>query len=308
MIEFQALDHLRNAVAPGAFHDSGERFPPPQCHPETRLEVTKRIMDWINGKENTESLIIWLHGGAGAGKSAIAQRIAELCHKANILLASYFASNRADPRRKDANYIIPTIAYQITQTIPAASQLLEEEIIRDPLVFTRSLEVQMTVLIIRPLQPLIAAGLFADPISEPRLVIIDGLDELVDRTAQTNILKVISDALQVYRIPLIFLIASRPEQEISHSFSIEPLSTITGRLLLDKKFLPDSDIRIFLDDSFLQIKKNHPQRNTLPPDWPLWHSIDELVKKSSGHFIYASTVVGFINQVVTDQQTSLILF
>ncbi len=65
---------------------------------------------------------MWLHGSAGAGKSAIAQKIAEECHEANKLLASYFASNRADPRRKDANYIIPTIVYQLARDMPEGSQ------------------------------------------------------------------------------------------------------------------------------------------------------------------------------------------
>ena len=166
-------------MAPGAFHDSGERFDPPQCHPGTRLKVTEHITNWIYGKENTENSVMWLHGAAGAGKSAIAQRIAELFHEANILLASYFASNRADPRRMNANYIIPTISYQIASTIPAARLLIEEEITRDPLIFTRSLEAQMVALIVRPLQPLVTTGFFADPTSARRLVIIDGLDEIV---------------------------------------------------------------------------------------------------------------------------------
>ena len=53
-------------------------------------------MNWVLGKENTNSLILWLNGAAGAGKSAIAQRIAELCHEADILLATFFFS-RSDP-------------------------------------------------------------------------------------------------------------------------------------------------------------------------------------------------------------------
>ena len=90
------------------------------------------------------------------------------------------------------------------------------------------------------------------------------------------------------------MIASRPEQEISNTFSMEPLSTVTGRLLLDETFQPSDDIQVFLDDAFFQIQKNHPQRNTLPLYWPSWHAVDELVTKASGHFIYASTVVHFV--------------
>ncbi len=179
-------------------------------------------MNWVQGKESTESLIMWLHGGAGAGKSAIAQRIAERCHEANILLASFFASNRAGPHRMDANYIIPTIAYQIAVEIPEAHTRIIEEVTRNPLIFSQSFEVQMVALIVRPLQPLVVAGFFADSHSSRRLVIIDGLDEISDRNAQVKILQVISNALNFHHIPLIFLIASHPEQEISHAFSMEP--------------------------------------------------------------------------------------
>ena len=240
---------------------------------------------------------MWLHGAAGAGKSAIAQRIAELFHEANILLASYFASNRADPRRMNANYIIPTISYQIASTIPAARLLIEEEITRNPLIFTRSLEAQMVALIVRPLQPLVTTGFFADPTSARRLVIIDGLDEIADRNAQVKVLEVITNALQHHHIPLIFLITSRPEQAISHAFSMRPLKIMTGRLLLDEKFQPDDDIRLFLNDSFSKIKDGHPHRSTLPSNWPKWREIDVLVTKSSGQFIYASTVIRFVESI-----------
>ncbi len=251
-------------------------------------------MNWVYGKDSTESLIMWLHGGAGAGKSAIAQRIAERCHEADILLASFFASNRADARRMDANYIIPTIAYQIARAIPEAHTRITEEITRDPLIFAQSFEAQMLALVVRPLQPLVMAGFFADPTSSQRLVIVDGLDEISDRGARVKILQVISNALHFHNIPLIFLIASRPEQEISHAFSMEPLSAMTGRLLLDETFRPRDDIQVFLNDSFLEIQKSHPQRNTLPSYWPPWHAVDELVTKASDHFIYASTVVHFV--------------
>ncbi len=198
------------------------------------------------------------------GKSAIAQRIAERCHEANTLLASFFASNRSDPRRMDANYIIPTIAYQIARAIPEARTRITEEITRDPLLFAQSFEAQMVALVVRPLQPLVMAGFFADPTSSRRIVIIDGLDEISDHGAQVKIIQVIYNALCFHKIPLIFLIASRPEPEISHKFSLEPLSTMTGRLLLDNTFQPWDDIQVFLNDSFLQIQKNHPLRKHPP--------------------------------------------
>ncbi|KJA21271.1 hypothetical protein HYPSUDRAFT_42124 [Hypholoma sublateritium FD-334 SS-4] len=293
-----AFERLESEVAHGAFHNSGERFDPPKCHPRTRLAVTERIMNWVRGKESTESLVMWLHGAAGAGKSAIAQRIAELCHDAEILLASYFCS-RSDARRNNANSIFPTIAYQIASTIPAVRAGVEDAITRDPLIFTRSLEAQMVALVTKPLQPLIDSGFFSEPLSSPRLVIIDGLDEVLNRKEQEKILEVISNVLHRHHIPLIFLIASRPEQEISHAFSRQPLTGITARLLLDDKFHPDDDIQVFLEDSFSEIKASHPRKESIPLSWPSPDVVYKLVQKSSGQFIYAATVIRFLEAIRT---------
>src|SRR5271163_4456842 len=70
-----------------AFHNLSERYDPPRCHPSTRIAVLQHIMTWINDLQKLY-LFMWLYGPAGAGKSAIAQSIAELCHGANLLAAS----------------------------------------------------------------------------------------------------------------------------------------------------------------------------------------------------------------------------
>ena len=73
---YAGIDLLFEASAPGAFHDSGERFDPPKCHPNTRIHILTKIMDWVVGEVGWDEFIMWLHGPAGAGKSAIAQTIA----------------------------------------------------------------------------------------------------------------------------------------------------------------------------------------------------------------------------------------
>ena len=239
---------------------------------------------------------MWLHGPAGCGKSAIAQRIAELCHEANRLLASFFFS-RSEPRRNCAKYLVPTIAYQIARAFPEVRALIEQEIARDPLIFEQSLETQIVRLVINPLRPLIDSGFFVDLTLCPRLIILDGLDEVVDRREQTRILQTISNVLRRDQMPLIFLIASRPEQEISYTFSCRPLTGFTSRLPLDDTFHPEEDIQIFLDDSFSEIKVSHPLKNSISASWPSLYSLDKLIHKSSGQFAYASTVIRFVNSL-----------
>ncbi|KAF9254271.1 hypothetical protein L218DRAFT_886647, partial [Marasmius fiardii PR-910] len=52
--------------------------------------------------------VCWLRGSAGAGKSAIAQTVAERC-EGNRLVASFFFS-RTDPARNTPKYLALAIA------------------------------------------------------------------------------------------------------------------------------------------------------------------------------------------------------
>ncbi|KDR79938.1 hypothetical protein GALMADRAFT_1170378 [Galerina marginata CBS 339.88] len=289
-----SIERLQEAAAPAAFHDSGDRRDPPRCHPNTRVAVQEKIMNWILGldPETRNALIMWLHGPAGSGKSAIAQTIAEWAFQEKLLLTSYFFS-RFDSTRNHERSLIATIAYQVTTNLPSARECILAAIDADPLIFTRSLQTQTHSLIVKPLRDLIASGYFREPTSM-RLVIIDGLDECEDREGQLIILDAISTALQQYRIPLIFLIASRPEHDITHAFGAGYLGEKSTRLPLDHEYQPSSDIELFLRDKFLFITETHPFKAQIPPNWPTEEVLQKLVLKSSGQFIYAATVVKFV--------------
>ena len=114
-----------------------------------------------------------------------------------------------------------------------------------------------------PLQPLAQAGYFNDP-SSRLLVITDGLYECSDPKVQLNILEVLANS-QERRLPLVFLVASRPEQHISLMFNTGFLLKITSILALDELYLHDEDIKLFLTDLFQEIPnglKDEP-RNSL---------------------------------------------
>jgi hypothetical protein len=293
LVEGSAI--LHRATATAAFHNSDERFDPPKCHPNTRLAVLTKIMKWIKWEEDLDSFIMWVYGPAGAGKSAIAQTIAEMCEDEMILLASFFFS-RNDPSRNNIKLLIATIAYQITLNLPQVRDAILGAIERDPHIFSKSLAVQFKSLIVSPLQPLVEAGFFDEPTSR-RLVIIDGLDECSDPKAQKCIVEILGGAQRQHRLPLIFLFASRPEQHISLSFSAGVLPGVTTCIALDESYLPDEDIQLFLADKFQEIKSIHPLRAYIPPEWPLPDVLERLIKKSSGQFIYASTVINYVTSI-----------
>ena len=266
------------------------------CHPKTRVAVLDRIMVWAEGGEDgEEAQIMWMFGPVGTGKSAIAQTIAERCLAADLFLAAFFFS-RSYPARNHPGSLVATLAYQIWTSIPEFGDLIESSISQDPLIFTKSFETQLMTLIIKPLQTLSTSETFKGR-SPRQLIIIDGLDECNDSAAQFNIVTVISRALQNYKIPLKILIASRPEQTISFAFNSINHLNLTTRLPLDHTYLPHQDIRVLLEDKFNRIRATHPMKAYIPASWPTQQTIDTLVERSSGQFIYVSTLMNFISSI-----------
>ena len=253
-------------------------------------------MDWILGSSvDQNAVILWFYGPAGAGKSAIAHNIAERCELEKLLLASFFFS-RSDPARSNSKSLIATISYQIAINIPGTREKVVAAIERDPLILSRSLETQVATLIVEPLREPLEAGYFNAPTSR-RLIIIDGLDECDPPDVQCSILEVISHLFRDYHLPLLVFIASRPERHLTHSFSTGSLPEFHTTLALDDTYKPDDDIRVFLADNFMQVKATHPMKRYLDRSWPSDDVLESLVEKSSGQFIYASTVVKYISSI-----------
>ncbi|CAA7269454.1 unnamed protein product [Cyclocybe aegerita] len=285
----RGFDILTRAVAPTAFHNSDDRPDPPKCHENTRVAVIKRIMDWVTGKIDTEAFMLWMYGPAGAGKSAIARSVAQLCEAQNLLLAS-FLFFRPNPRRNTMDPLVATLAYQIGLVVPAARAHIEPVVEAHPLILSYSrerLEEQFIKLIFEPLRLLSEQGHFSqNPL--PPLIVIDGLDEGV----QTTLVRVLFSLASRYQLPLKFLIASRPEVHIKPAFeAISPVS----HLELNDDFSPDEDIQLFLRDKFQEIKTCHPFRSHISSDWPNERTLYDLVYKASGQFIYASLAARFVD-------------
>jgi len=289
------MELLHQHIAPGAFHNSDERYDPPKCHPHTRKAVLKKIMDWVKDADKV-ALFLWLYGPAGAGKSAIAQTIAELLEQLGLLAAAFFFSRNA-AGRNDKTRLVPTLVYQLIKSIPEIRAHVLDAVEQDPALFSCSFDTQIQVLIVKPLNAAAKEEALAPILlSRPRLIILDGLDECSTTSAQTQILNALSTATKHLDIPLFFLIASRPEQDIRQSFNDQSgLGSLSFSIALDDTYRPDDDIRVFLQSTFDEIKGNHPSRAHLRTSWPSLEDIQRLVDKSSGQFIFASTVAKYVN-------------
>ena len=276
----------------GALFNSLERqeCDSPKCHPNTRVAVINRLIQWIKGEIEDDALIMWLYGAAGAGKSAIAYTLAELCHNCGWLLASFFFW-KSSGERNNVGRFIATIAYQVIQAIPASRELIEAIVNSDPYIFNQSIDVQLAKLIIEPIHELHSRGMIFD--ISPLVLIIDGLDECRGNGVQSGIVKSLAVAFHHFPLRIRILITSRPEVYLQSTFNSSSIQPRLSRLALSDEYAPEKDIRQYLKDSFEKIRREHHLASYIPDSWPTPEVLDELTQKSSGQFIFASTAVKY---------------
>jgi hypothetical protein len=282
-----ALARLHDFIAASAIHDSKERFPQPKCHPSTRGGILKRILNWV--ESDSPERIFWVSGSAGTGKSAIAQTVSELC-KLNGRLAATFFFSRISSERNTNERLVATLAYQIALSVPGAKEFITNAVEDDPSVLSKDMNSQLFQLIIHPLT-LAAQGW--DSIQPTlQVVIIDALDECIDKRQQTDILSAICNAFMAHELPLRFLICSLPEHDIRMRFEQSDLQPATTHLDVDTDNTVIQDITTFLEKEFSRIHQEHRIQET---PWPPEGVIQSLAERASGQFTYASTIVKFID-------------
>jgi NACHT domain len=247
-------------------------------------------LDWIQN-DSAAFPFFWLYGAPGVGKTAILQAIAEfLCSPSgtNEIFGGSFFFSRGKRGRDQGHFLFSTLAYQLALRVPGLRQHVNRIMEENPELHTKSMAVQLQSLIVesfRCLSPLPQCSF---------LVIIDGLDECQDKATQQLILQLLCEMITVHKLPIRFLIGSRPECHIRDSFDQESLYTTTRRVVLDKTFNPGRDIEVFLREGFAKICAKNSILSHVKQPWPDQGIIDLLVQRSSGQFIYAATVLKFV--------------
>ena len=277
-----------------AAFDAATGFDPPRCAESTRLRIIRIIEEWINTDraEGAPSSVFWLYGGAGVGKSALAQSLSEKFQEKELLAASFFFF-RSDASRNNGDHLIPTLVSHLVRTFEGMAPCVEDKIRKNGDLFTKRYQTQIRKLLIEPLIALESKGA---PITHPRLIVIDGLDECKYPEVQCELLRVIARAIPQIPYPLRFFITSRPEAHIrpvfDHDRDLQAIALQRYNLSNDPD--ADMDIRKFLEKEFVEIRRVHSVGEHLADVWPNQKAITSLVEQSSGHFIYPSTVIRYI--------------
>ncbi|KAL0057649.1 hypothetical protein AAF712_015700 [Marasmius tenuissimus] len=299
------LEILADYIAPTALHSSSSRNIRTGCQQGTRVAIIEELSRWIEDPSKKHRAC-WVHGGAGVGKSAVAQTICEISRRKSQLAASFFFW-RNDAQRSTLDHLFPTIAHQLA-TLPELQKdglaLFIDGAVRQSTTKLEemNLEGQFQTLIHRPCAQIDARRWKR----LPRLVVIDGFDECMSgfganspSRAQEALLSTIRDAFFADSpLPLNFMIFSRSERAIFDFFQTHLSHHPVDMRSFNSEI--DNDIRRYLLKEFADLSDSQPELlvagSELPVagPWPGEQVIETLVGKADGHFIYVATVMKYI--------------
>jgi len=264
---------------------------------ETRVELGEELDDWEKSPIDAATMK-WVLAGAGEGKTALLLTFADLCRRQKRSVGAFFASNRIT-NCSDGSRIVATLAVQLMQALPSTAKYVDRALRDDPHLLSKGREVQMNALIVEPIKRIAKITRFLTTITfrlkaYPTLIVIDGLDEVTGKDVQVDLIKIIGKTMKDVRLPLRFLVASRPEPHI-----VDAINTLRSQFPKERVSIMDlredalvhRDIRRYFKSKFEEIRAKDTY---LPPDWPGEDVIDQLVDKASGQFIYATTIMPYI--------------
>jgi hypothetical protein len=273
------LDRLKPLTSAFVISDTG----PPGCLPGTRKQLLNEIMDWF---ADDGPSVYWLRGLAGTGKTTIARSVADLAEQQGLLGASFFFS-RTDTARQRAGAVLPTIAYQLAKWRPALRQPLCEAINSDREIVERTMKGQVECLFVQALSHT------TSPV--PRaLLVVDALDEC-ERIGDCEgglLVPLLVGCLGRLPFSVKLFITSRDEPSICRMFDSLPAQHSMQRAALHidiEKKIVNADIELYL----------HNKLRFISPDdssWPPAAAITELTHRASGLFVYAVTIIEYIQK------------
>ncbi|KAK7018776.1 hypothetical protein VNI00_018238 [Paramarasmius palmivorus] len=291
------MSRLADCTAPNAFYNAEQRHPPPNCLPETRIEILADLNDWIMDRAS-DVRVCWIHGSAGVGKSAIMQNVSETHASLRLadhipprLAASFFFS-RDDDTRDKLDPFVATIVYQFLMSESLRAVLgpsIIEAIRSDPNIFHTTSENQFKKLILEPCSK-IDQGKWKNL---PNVLVIDGLDECLLIPSQERLIAMIREAIA--HCPLVFLLASRPEPRIWRALEHEVFASSLRRLAIGNSDESTRDITMYLHVRFSHLQKTHPLLRHIDVSWPGEGVIQELVARACGQFIFVVTVMKYLD-------------
>ncbi|KAB5590194.1 Vegetative incompatibility protein HET-E-1 [Ceratobasidium theobromae] len=241
------------------------------CTEDTRKEILADLNGWSDNPDGEK--VYWMDGMAGTGKTTIACTLTSQLESRGQLAASFFCT-RTSSECRDADRIIPTIAYQLARRSTAFKSALCRALDKDPDIGCRNIFTQFERLLKEPLDEV------KDKMGNNLVVVIDALDECTDTQTVSQMLDVLFRF--VANLPIKFFVTSRPEAAIRNKMmSTENSSKSILHLHDIEQSLVQQDIELYLQE---ELRSMSPS-----PD-----DVKQLATLAGSLFIYAATAVRYI--------------
>jgi hypothetical protein len=237
-------------------------------------------------------------GPAGVGKSAIAQSCAEELRSRGQLGASFFFTTYGCD---DHCYFFTSIAYQLSTEFADYREHLNRKLHSDPTLVGKRLRSQFKELIGDPFRELKQAGKHAGC----RVILIDGLDECKDKEAQREIIEIVAASIHDQTMSFNWAFFGRPEPQIEAAFADPMVASICNSTFLPISRGIDGEIELYLRSGLENIIRRRGITTSVP--WPSEQDIRNLVSATQGLFIYAATVLRFVEQRKTQHDPQELL-
>ncbi|EAU80927.2 vegetative incompatibility protein HET-E-1 [Coprinopsis cinerea okayama7 len=254
------------------------------CIPGTRVALLASLLRWA--KDPSSPSIFWLCGMAGTGKTTLTETFNNQLDSAEgLVVASFFCSLDHEERR-DVRRILPSLAKSLARLQPKfAKQLVKVlesgKVPDDPIAM--NLKDQYRILILEPASKAFDAAMLV-------ALSIDALDECPDKDAIKLLLKAILS--QPPPPPLKVFLTSRPEVHVEERFT--SYDKHRQLLLHDvEQHIVQADIAVYLRHCLSQISdlEGHVQAE----------DIETLARRSQNLFIYAATMVKYLDEYRGDR-------
>ena len=242
----------------------------------TRLHIFEKIKLWLDDIISKNRVMV-ISGDAGMGKSVIAAVVCQRVQHAGRLSGSHFCQHNKE-RYRNAKVMLQSVACQLCDVLPEYKSELVKKLFRNLGVDMNGLEVQEFFEFLFE-EPLCSVG---DP-GRNLLLVIDGLDES-EYKGRNDLLDVAANHFCKLPVWFRFLVTTRPEVNIA-----DRLKMFNPIQLEQDNEENVKDIRLFLEkqlSSVIQAGCNEV-------------IIDGLVRKATGHFLYAYLMVDFIKKNVS---------
>ncbi|KIJ39155.1 hypothetical protein M422DRAFT_258041 [Sphaerobolus stellatus SS14] len=242
------------------------------CLPETRQNTLEKLSEWIN--DTSQSRVLFLVGGAGTGKSAIAHTIARLFSNR---LGAFFRFDRNHQATNQLDRVFSSLIYNLALWDKNFRRQLLSTYEKGSFQ-TMTYETQWKMFV----EP---ATHLKDCIVGPVLIVIDALDESGDIDSRKALLRWLTEHAAQLPSNFRIIVTSRPEWDINEAKQ----DNVKRMDLKDEKDEAQKDLAIYLKDQLGAL----PGANLSG----LQSDYKRLAQMADGLFQWAFTACLFIKQM-----------